>query len=58
MALGSLRGQQVVALLMMIAALLLIVLTKGRCSRAVGGYFEQLDKETGPPAPPAPARKP
>ena len=45
---------QILALVMMAAALLALIVLKGQCSRAVGGYFETLDEREAPRRSPAP----
>lgn len=39
---------QIIALLMMLAALVAVIAFKAQCGRAVGGYFETLDEPRGP----------
>jgi hypothetical protein len=48
------QGAQIFALVMMVAALVAIILLKGQCSRAVGGYFETLDEPARRSRPAAP----
>lgn len=46
--------QEIIAVVMMVAALVAVILLKGQCSRAVGGYFGTIDepKRPTPPRPP------
>ena len=41
---GASQWPQIVALLMMLAALAAVIFFKVQCARAVGGYFETLDE--------------
>jgi hypothetical protein len=48
------QGAQIFALVMMVAALVAILVLRGQCSRAVGGYFETLDEPATPARPAVP----
>jgi len=49
--------QEIIAVVMMVAALVAVILLKGQCSRAVGGYFGTLE-EPQKPTPPRPPGEP
>jgi len=38
---------QIITLLMLVAALIAVIVLKGRCGDAVGSYFHSLDEPTG-----------